>query len=40
MEGQETLLWDLGDPQAAAWSSYSLDCVSSDPSITVVTGCS
>ena len=24
-EGQETLPWDLGDPQAAAWSSYSLD---------------
>lgn len=21
----ETLPWDLGDPQAAAWSSYSLD---------------
>lgn len=40
MKGQETLLWGLGDPQAAAWSSYSLDCVSSDPRIIVVTGCS
>lgn len=40
MEVQETLLWDLGEPQTVAWSSYSLDCVSYYPRIIVVTGCS